>query len=248
MKKLTTIRKVIFHCDEGTSGQKVSILLEMGDGLGNVVYKKLYVDGTGTNSSGTLEVSFTNQVTSVKSWDTMKIRYNISYTDSEGQPVPGTTVSLYYSLDNQAEWKPIARDLVGVNGYNWIVPDLVGVNGYNWIVPDLSSSNARIKLVAINGSTKKEVISQPFTITPDIYVKGTVVDRSGNPIVNAKVSIGDRYTYTDVNGCYTINRLSPGVYSLKVEKEGVEFEKSQYDNIILSYLNRNTTKNFYEKQ
>ena len=235
MKKLTTIRKVIFHCDEGTSGQKVSILLEMGDGLGNVVYKKLYVDGTGTNSSGTLEVSFTNQVTSVKSWDTMKIRYNISYTDSEGQPVPGTTVSLYYSLDNQAEWKPIARDLVGVNGYNWIVPDL-------------SSSNARIKLVAANGSVRKEVISQSFTITPDIYVKGTVVDRNGNPIVNAKVSIRDRYTYTDVYGFYTIIRLSQGVYSLKVEKEGIEFEKSQYDSIFLSYLNRNATKNFYGKR
>jgi hypothetical protein len=195
----------------------------------------LYVDGTGTNSSGTLEVSFTNQVTSVKSWDTMKIRYNISYTYSEGQPVPGTTVSLYYSLDNQAEWKPIARDLVGVNGYNWIVPDL-------------SSSNARIKLVAANGSVRKEVISQSFTITPDIYVKGKVVDRNGNPIVNAKVSIRDRYTYTDVNGFYTINRLSPGVYSLKVEKEGIEFEKSQYDSIFLSYLNRNATKNFYGKR
>ncbi|HPD00737.1 MAG TPA: carboxypeptidase-like regulatory domain-containing protein [Acetivibrio sp.] len=234
-KKIDNYRKVIFHCDEGTSGQKVSILLKMGDGLGNVVYKKLYVDGGGVISSGTLEASFTNQVTSVKSWDTVKIRYNISYTDSEGQPVPGTTVSLYYSLDNQAEWKPVAMDLVGVNGYNWIVPDL-------------SSSNARIKLVATNGSVRKEVISQPFTITPDIYVKGKVADRNGNPIVNAKVSIGGRYTYTDVNGSYTINRLLPGVHSLKVEKEGMDFEKSQYDNINLSYLNRNTTKNFYEKQ
>ena len=47
-KKIDNYRKVIFHCDEGTSGQKVSILLKMGDGLGNVVYKKLYVDGIGT--------------------------------------------------------------------------------------------------------------------------------------------------------------------------------------------------------
>ena len=235
-KKIDNYRKVIFHCDEGTSGQKVSILLKMGDGLGNVVYKKLYVDGIGTTSSaGTLEAKFTNLVASVKSWDTMRIRYNISYTDSEGRPVPGTKVSLYYSLDNQAEWKPIARDLVGVNGYNWIVPDL-------------SSSNARIKLVATNDGVIKEVISQPFTIMPDIYIKGKVVDHNGNPIVNAKVIIGDRYTYTDVNGCYIINRLSPGVYSLRVEKEGVEFEKTQYDIIVLSYLNRNTTKNFYGKR
>ena len=51
--------------------------------------------------------------------------------------------------------------------WHTIIKDLIGVNGYNWIVPDINSANVKIKLVATNGSLVK-VVSDSFSVAPDI--------------------------------------------------------------------------------
>ena len=92
----------------------------------------------------------------------------------------------------------------------------------------------------------KEVVSDSFSVAPDIFIKGRVVDRDENPLPNVKITINDRITYTDVNGYYTINNLSPGKYTVTAEKEGFVFQRSIYTGINLTNYNRNRTINFYE--
>ena len=57
-------------------------------------------------------------------------------------------------------------------------------------------------------------------------IQGTVLDPSGNTVPDAKVTVTaketkfSQETKTDSNGVYSITRLAPGLYTIKVEKTG----------------------------
>jgi hypothetical protein len=66
-------------------------------------------------------------------------------------------------------------------------------------------------------------------------LSGTVTDRQGGVVSNAKVTVTSNETgvsqeaMTDDNGSYTVNRLAPGLYKVTVEKDG--FKQAVLDNV-----------------
>ena len=80
----------------------------------------------------------------------------------------------------------------------------------------------------------------------DITVFGKVIDQSGNPVSNAKVSIGNGTYVTNENGDYTIGNINPNEnQTLSISKEGYKTYASELTSRELrKAIDRNLEKDF----
>ena len=69
------------------------------------------------------------------------------------------------------------------------------------------------------------VVNPPVTYT----ISGTVRDLDGKPITDALVKIGDISAYTDVNGYYSLLKVSAGNQTITVTKKGYSTQTTKID-------------------
>lgn len=202
-------KTVEFMVDAGTGGQKVQATVHIGDGLGYVAEYTVEVEGKNYSSGdGEFTCEFADEIYDVKGWSTMNIRFD-AYLTEDMQVMSGTVLSIYYY--DAGEWKPVVRDIVDRQSYQWIVPNV-------------KISNTKLKLVAVNGTKSKTVISNEFDITPTCYVQGNVLTMEGTPVVGERVFVGSQNAITDFAGYYIIKDLTPGTYSVSVD--GTDYVQS----------------------
>lgn len=236
-QELENYRRVIFHANPGTAGQLLLVEVQLGDCLGNVAYYPVIVEGAGepinADNNFTLTARFLREPGLLRAWDTYPIVYEAVLKDKSGNVIPGTRTSIYYSTGDSDIWIPV-------------VTDLIDRTRYNWIVPDINSQSVRLKLVAANGNFTAEAISNSFIVTPDLHVKGQVLDANNQGIEGATVTVDSQQAITDLAGNYVINRLNPGSYTVTVNKEGVTFIRNSR-NVQLTVANPSRIVNFHAR-
>ncbi len=177
--------------------------------------------------------------------------------DAKGQPVPGATVRL---LDNAYVEAPFARLLHGaMSQFASSHADDSGFYSFKFLGPGVyqvqasSSGRATASVHGVSVEAGKDTRAEPVVLTEGGSVIGTVVDESGLPVPNAKVSLlaenGTSFETQSANdGTYGFRHFRPGLYTLAAQPPATDPNAGNIFAMVVTSLRSNQKVTLVEGQ